>query len=60
VQQLQLLHHMAVAPYHQGTVNPSTGSVYMADTSNNRIQVFDCTGNFIAKWGILWCRQRPV
>ena len=33
-------------------VNPSTGSVYVADANNNRIQVFDSSGNFIAKFGI--------
>jgi tripartite motif-containing protein 71 len=28
-----------------------TGSVYVADTSNHRIQKFDSNGNFITKWG---------
>ena len=32
-------------------VNPSTGSVFVADFINHRIQVFDSSGNFIAKWG---------
>jgi hypothetical protein len=32
-------------------VNPSTGSVYVADTINNRIQVFDSSGNFITTFG---------
>ena len=32
-------------------VNPSTGNVYVADTQNNRIQVFDSNGTFITKFG---------
>jgi glucose/arabinose dehydrogenase len=27
------------------------GNVYVADTANNRIQVFSSNGNFISKWG---------
>ena len=34
-------------------VNPSTGNVYVADTGNNRIQVFDGSGTFITKFGTL-------
>ena len=33
-------------------VNPSTGNVYVADTNNHRIQVFDTSGTFITKFGI--------
>ena len=29
----------------------SSDKVYVADTSNNRIQTFDANGNFITKWG---------
>ncbi|USN95150.1 MAG: hypothetical protein H6793_02310 [Candidatus Nomurabacteria bacterium] len=29
----------------------SSGNVYVADSSNNRIQKFDSTGTFLAKWG---------
>jgi DNA-binding beta-propeller fold protein YncE len=29
----------------------SRGRVYVTDTSNTRVQVFDTTGRFIAKWG---------
>jgi DNA-binding beta-propeller fold protein YncE len=32
-------------------VNPETGSVYVADTFNNRVQVFDSTGTFITILG---------
>ena len=32
-------------------VNPTTGNVYVADTNNNRIQVFDGNGNFITMFG---------
>ncbi len=32
-------------------VNPTTGNVYVADTQNNRIQVFDSNGTFITKFG---------
>jgi hypothetical protein len=30
------------------------GNVYVADTANNRIQVFSSNGTFISKWGKLW------
>ena len=32
-------------------VDPSSGNVYVADTANNRIQVFSSNGTFISKWG---------
>jgi sugar lactone lactonase YvrE len=32
-------------------VNPSTGNVYVADSLNNRIQVFDSSGAFVTKFG---------
>ena len=32
-------------------VDPSSGNVYVADTDNNRIQVFSSNGTFISKWG---------
>jgi glucose/arabinose dehydrogenase/plastocyanin len=31
--------------------DPSSGNIYVADTSNNRIQVFSNNGTFISKWG---------
>jgi hypothetical protein len=33
-------------------VAPS-GEVFVADTDNNRIEVFDSAGNFLRKWGAL-------
>jgi len=35
-----------------GMIIDKKGYLYVADTYNNRIQIFDCNGNFIAKWGI--------
>ena len=35
------------------TIDPDLGKVYVSDTANNRIQVFDTDGNFIKKWGSL-------
>ncbi len=32
-------------------VDSSAGKVYVADTANNRIQVFSSNGTFITKWG---------
>ena len=29
----------------------SSGNVYVVDTENHRVQVFDTNGKFIAKWG---------
>ena len=34
-----------------GVVVDSSGNVYVTDTSNNRIQKFDSTGNPLMKWG---------
>ena len=33
------------------TVNPVSGSVYVADTGNDRIQQFSQNGTFITTWG---------
>ena len=33
-------------------VDPSSGIVYVADTANNRIQVFSSNGTFISTWGV--------
>lgn len=33
-------------------VDSSSGNVYVADTANNRIQVFSSDGTFISKWGV--------
>ena len=35
----------------QGIAVDAAGRVYVADSSNNRIQVFDAAGNFINTWG---------
>src|SRR5215207_8792797 len=32
-------------------VDSSSGNVYVADTVNNRIQIFSSNGTFIAEWG---------
>ena len=40
-------------------MNPETGSVYVTEFGNNRIQVFDSSGTFITIW-ICRHRQRPV
>ena len=32
-------------------VDPSSGNVYVADTANNRIQVFSNDGTYISNWG---------
>jgi DNA-binding beta-propeller fold protein YncE len=32
-------------------VDPSSGNVFVADTANNRIQVFSSNGTFITTWG---------
>src|SRR5215216_665240 len=32
-------------------VDSSSGNVYVADTGNNRIQVFSTNGTFVTKWG---------
>jgi DNA-binding beta-propeller fold protein YncE/plastocyanin len=32
-------------------IDPSSGNVYVADTGNNRIQVFTSNGSIISKWG---------
>ena len=32
-------------------VDPSSGNVYVADTANNRIQVFSNDGIYISNWG---------
>jgi streptogramin lyase len=37
--------------YPEGIATDLNGSVYVADSGNNRIQKFDSSGNFIAKWG---------
>ena len=38
-------------PY--GITIDSSGNVYVSDSSNDRIQKFDSSGNFITKWGSL-------
>jgi DNA-binding beta-propeller fold protein YncE len=37
--------------YPQGISTDSTGNVYVADSGNNRIQVFSNNGTFIKRWG---------
>jgi DNA-binding beta-propeller fold protein YncE len=32
-------------------INRSTGRIYVSDTSNNRVQIFDSSGKFLGKWG---------
>ncbi len=32
-------------------IDPSSGNVYVADTVNNRIQIFSSNGTFISEWG---------
>jgi tripartite motif-containing protein 71 len=32
-------------------IDPSSGNVYVADTGNNRIQVFSNDGTYVSKWG---------
>ncbi len=34
-----------------GVATDSSGNVYVADTSNHRIQKFDSSGTFLTKWG---------
>ena len=34
-----------------GVAVDASGSVYVADKGNNRIQKFDSNGNFITQWG---------
>lgn len=34
-----------------GIVIAKDGRVYIADQTNHRVQVFDCTGRFLFKWG---------
>ncbi|MBI3572998.1 MAG: 6-bladed beta-propeller [Candidatus Kerfeldbacteria bacterium] len=35
----------------EGITVDSEGRVYVADTMNNRVQVFDSNGTFLIKWG---------
>ena len=35
----------------QGVAVDESDNVYVADTANNRVQVFDASGSFITKWG---------
>ena len=37
--------------YPNGVTTDASGNVYVADSDNNRIQKFDSSGTFLAKWG---------
>jgi DNA-binding beta-propeller fold protein YncE len=32
-------------------INRSTGRIYVSDTNNDRVQIFDSAGNYLGKWG---------
>ena len=38
--------------YFSGIAVDARGHVFVADTGNNRVQVFDSAGNFLLKWGV--------
>jgi tripartite motif-containing protein 71 len=38
----------------KGVAVDASGNVYVADSENHRIQKFDSSGNFLAKWGSVW------
>ncbi len=41
-----------IGPIYQGSVAVAIdGTIYVADTNNNRVQKFDSSGTFIKKWG---------
>jgi sugar lactone lactonase YvrE len=37
----------------RGIASSSTGTVYVADTLNHRVETFDAAGSFLGKWGSL-------
>ena len=45
---------------HDISIGGSQGHVFVADRSNNRVQVFDQEGNFITAWKTIWPAQRIV